>query len=95
MLNEATLKLLKVHNIDPETVSYVDENMLVTFKDDTQRRICEVYSRVMGYIRPSTEYNVGKMGEFKSRKCFEEEKAVKRMETITAEEPQEPQETEN
>lgn len=45
MLNEATLKLLKVHNIAPETVSYVDENMLVTFKDGTQRRICETWSR--------------------------------------------------
>lgn len=44
---------------------------------------------VMGYIRPSTEYNIGKMAEFKSRKCFEEDKAVERMETITAEEPQE------
>ena len=35
--------------------------------DNSERQRCEIYSRVMGYIRPTTEYNVGKMGEFKSR----------------------------
>lgn len=44
--------------------------------DNSERQRCEVYSRVMGYIRPTTEYNVGKMGEFKSRLCFCEDKAV-------------------
>ncbi len=44
--------------------------------DNSERQRCEVYSRVMGYIRPTTEYNVGKLGEFKSRLCFCEDKAV-------------------
>jgi hypothetical protein len=44
--------------------------------DNSERQRCEIYSRVMGYIRPTTEYNVGKLGEFKSRVCFCEEKAV-------------------
>jgi hypothetical protein len=30
----------------------------------------------MGYIRPTTEFNVGKKGEFNSRVCFCEDKAV-------------------
>jgi hypothetical protein len=30
----------------------------------------------MGYIRPSTEYNVGKYSEFESRKEYTEEKIV-------------------
>ena len=44
--------------------------------EDSERQRCEVYSRVMGYIRPTTEYNIGKMGEFKSRVCFVEDKAI-------------------
>jgi len=31
---------------------------------------CEVYSRVVGYIRPVSGYNKGKLEEFKQRKEF-------------------------
>ena len=31
---------------------------------------CEVYSRIVGYYRPVTQYNVGKQQEFKERKEF-------------------------
>lgn len=31
---------------------------------------CEVYSRVVGYIRPVKQWNVGKQAEFKRRKTF-------------------------
>lgn len=31
---------------------------------------CEVWSRVMGYLRPVSSYNVGKKGEFAERKFF-------------------------
>ena len=31
---------------------------------------CEVYSRVVGYIRPITQWNKGKRQEFKDRKTF-------------------------
>jgi hypothetical protein len=31
---------------------------------------CEVYSRVVGYIRPVTQWNDGKQEEFKDRKNF-------------------------
>ncbi len=44
--------------------------------EDSERQRCEVYTRVMGYIRPTTEFNVGKKGEFNSRVCFDEEIAV-------------------
>lgn len=33
---------------------------------------CEVYTRVMGYIRPVSGYNPGKKSEFYGRKYFEE-----------------------
>lgn len=35
-----------------------------------QRTKCEVYSRVVGYIRPVTQWNEGKAEEFKDRKTF-------------------------
>jgi len=36
------------------------------------RTPCEVYTRVMGYIRPVSGYNPGKKSEFYGRKYFEE-----------------------
>jgi anaerobic ribonucleoside-triphosphate reductase len=34
---------------------------------------CEVYSRVVGYIRPVSNWNEGKEAEFRERKTFEVE----------------------
>ena len=31
---------------------------------------CEVYSRIVGYIRPVSQWNKGKQTEFKTRKTF-------------------------
>lgn len=76
MLSEWAQYVLKQNRIPEEDVVDVSNEMLVTFKDGTQRRICEVFSRVMGYIRPSTEYNVGKYSEFESRKEYTEEKII-------------------
>ena len=42
--------------------------------DGTKRTPCEVYTRVMWYLRPVSNYNIGKKSEFYSRKYFEEEK---------------------
>ena len=39
-----------------------------------KRTKCEVYSRVVGYIRPVSNWNIGKIEEFKERKNFELEK---------------------
>lgn len=36
-----------------------------------QRTQCEVYSRVVGYIRPVDQWNPGKQSEFTDRKTFE------------------------
>ena len=52
----------------------------VNFEDikltDEERQPCEVWTRVMGYLRPYSEFNVGKKSEFKSRLNFSELKAV-------------------
>jgi len=34
---------------------------------------CEVYSRVVGYLRPIEQWNVGKQEEFRDRKTFKPE----------------------
>ena len=44
-----------------------------------QRTKCEVYSRIVGYLRPITDWNVGKQSEFRNRKMFkinQEEKII-------------------
>lgn len=43
---------------------------------DKERQPCEIWTRVMGYHRPVSEFNKGKKSEFYARKCFTEEKAV-------------------
>ena len=35
-----------------------------------ERQRCEVWTRVMGYHRPVTSFNVGKKGEFHERRYF-------------------------
>lgn len=46
---------------------------------DEERQPCEIWTRVMGYHRPVSEFNRGKKSEFYARKCFTEEKALKGM----------------
>ena len=40
--------------------------------DDTERQPCEVWTRVMGYHRPVSSFNVGKKGEHYERCFFKE-----------------------
>ena len=52
-----------------------DENRNLVLEDGTvipaeKRTRCEVYSRIVGYLRPLSQYNKGKQEEFKSRKTF-------------------------
>ena len=43
---------------------------------DAERQPCEVWTRVMGYLRPVSEFNKGKKSEFYTRKYFSEAKAM-------------------
>jgi len=38
---------------------------------EAKRTPCEVYSRIVGYIRPVQQWNEGKQSEFDDRKEFE------------------------
>ena len=46
--------------------------------DPSRRTRCEVWTRVMGYHRPVSSFNIGKKGEFHERKFFEESVAASR-----------------
>lgn len=37
-----------------------------------ERTKCEIYTRVMGYHRPVSSFNIGKKSEFYSRNYFKE-----------------------
>jgi len=39
---------------------------------DEERQPCEIWTRVMGYHRPVSSFNVGKKGEFHERRYFKE-----------------------
>ncbi|MCU0956030.1 MAG: anaerobic ribonucleoside-triphosphate reductase [Hydrogenophaga sp.] len=43
--------------------------------EDHERQPCEVWTRVMGYHRPVASFNIGKQGEFRQRRHFEETRA--------------------
>lgn len=44
---------------------------------DAERQPCEVWTRVMGYFRPVSEFNIGKKSEYAERVCFKESVAMK------------------
>jgi anaerobic ribonucleoside-triphosphate reductase len=43
--------------------------------EDSERQRCEIWTRVMGYHRPVSSFNIGKKSEAKERKYFTEGKA--------------------
>lgn len=48
------------------------QNFFDTNDHEAQRTKCEIYTRVMGYYRPVTQFNNGKKSEFYTRTCFHE-----------------------
>lgn len=43
--------------------------------DDSERQLCEVWTRVMGYHRPVASFNIGKKSEHCERRFFREARA--------------------
>lgn len=46
---------------------------------DSERQRCEVYSRVMGYHRPVSSWNIGKQAEHRDRVPFTEATSARLM----------------
>ena len=44
--------------------------------EDSERTKCEIWTRVMGYYRPTAYWNKGKQQEHKDRKYYKEPKAL-------------------
>jgi hypothetical protein len=44
----------------------------VDLLEDSERTRVEVWTRVMGYHRPTSSFNLGKQGEFAERQYFKE-----------------------
>ncbi|MDR0695826.1 MAG: anaerobic ribonucleoside-triphosphate reductase [Holosporales bacterium] len=40
---------------------------------DSERTVCEVWTRVMGFYRPVSAFNKGKKSEYLDRLCFAEQ----------------------
>lgn len=41
---------------------------------DSERQLCEVWTRVMGYHRPVSSFNIGKKSEHNERLHFQEKR---------------------
>lgn len=67
-----------LHNTLRENTMYaeiVKERMIEVELSDDERQPCEVWTRVMGYHRPTSSFNIGKQGEHLERKHFIETKS--------------------
>jgi hypothetical protein len=49
------------------------KNQVITITDE-ERQECEIWTRVMGYYRPVSEFNIGKKSEYGERMLFQESK---------------------
>lgn len=74
MLNEFEKAVLKNNGISEDDVEGVSTTYVVKMKDGTEHQLVECYSRVMGYYRPMSEYNVGKRQEHADRVLFSNDK---------------------
>lgn len=45
-------------------------------KNEKRRTKCTIYTRVMGFCRPVSHFNIGKKSEFYSRTAFKWEKSL-------------------
>lgn len=43
-------------------------------QNEDKRTLCEVWTRICGYFRPHSNFNIGKKQEFKDRKWLKETK---------------------
>jgi len=43
---------------------------MINNKTNPKRQKCEVFARVVGYMRPISQFNAGKQSEYTDRKTF-------------------------
>lgn len=74
MLSEKEITFLRQKGIrEYEDIdSYNIDSQVVTMKNGRKRQLTEIWTRVMGYMRPYENFNIGKKAEFEERKYFSE-----------------------
>ena len=50
----------------------IDEQLRAAGVTDDERTPCEIWTRVMGYHRPVSHFNLGKQGEHEERRFMKE-----------------------
>ena len=58
---------------DMTKTEYLEQEIQLS---DDERQRCEIWTRVMGYHRPVSSFNIGKQGEHYERRFFREAAAV-------------------
>lgn len=53
--------------------NHMEENKCECENSDERRQPCEVYSRVVGYLRPVGQWNKGKQSEFFDRQEYDKQ----------------------
>ena len=61
---------------DTPAIAFALDTVVLT---DAERQPCEVWTRVMGYHRPVSSFNVGKQGEHEERRFFQEARCTSRL----------------
>lgn len=76
-MTEAKRAVLMTHGVTcfEDVFDFDEAKSLITFSDGSQRQLCEIFTRVMGYHRPTMAFNNGKKQEHKDRKYFREASA--------------------
>lgn len=59
-----------IFNLFSMSAFFIDSN-----GNTVERTKCEIYTRVMGYYRPVSQFNNGKKSEFYTREYFDEKKS--------------------
>lgn len=65
-------RLTKTKNNSFKKINKEREENIMSATENTQRTPCEIFSRSMGFIRPVSNFNIGKYSEFCERKTFTE-----------------------
>jgi hypothetical protein len=74
-VNQTQLAWCKSNGLDAAQIQDCDPvSGRVTFTDGSVRQKTEVYTRCMGYHRPTSAFNVGKRQEHADRKMFREDR---------------------
>lgn len=68
------------HSLPLMKESKMSENVI--YLEDHERQPCEIWSRVMGYHRPISEWNHGKKQEFEERKKVDVKKVEKKIDEM-------------